>query len=259
MEGINFLVLANKLRFRGPAPLHHTLLSGREVTGVTVQTLHPKHFDEGVILAQTSPPGFEHQCSTVPELSKLTAKEGASMLIQCIKDGTFVQPLNHKGHLPNDVDRRGMRTAPKITPIDRLIIWDTWTAEEILRRHRVIGPLWNSLFIQDVSDATKPKMIRLIWSSGFTRSSEVLDVVDPGLGPGQPYIKDLGTTKQAVFIRTSDNECLKVDQIKIEGGREDDPVRSCRRARLFSGTPLEHSLDIGQTGTIHKLFMNPLV
>lgn len=80
-------------RFRGPAPLHHTLLQGRETTGVTLQTLHPKHFDDGEIIAQTPYPGIKHGAKTVEELRDLLAPIGAQMLVQAIKDRSFVPPI----------------------------------------------------------------------------------------------------------------------------------------------------------------------
>jgi methionyl-tRNA formyltransferase len=43
---------------RGAAPIEHAILSGRNYTGVSVQTLHPLHFDHGVVLAQTPAPGI---------------------------------------------------------------------------------------------------------------------------------------------------------------------------------------------------------
>ncbi|KAI8139306.1 formyl transferase, partial [Fennellomyces sp. T-0311] len=39
-------------KFRGAAPIQHTILSGDDVTGVTVQELDDKKFDAGRILAQ---------------------------------------------------------------------------------------------------------------------------------------------------------------------------------------------------------------
>lgn len=40
-------------KYRGAAPIQHTILSGDDETGVTVQELSDKEFDAGRILAQT--------------------------------------------------------------------------------------------------------------------------------------------------------------------------------------------------------------
>ena len=251
-----FLPKLTTSRFRGPAPLHHTLLSAFERTGVTVQTLHPMHFDEGVVLAQTPHPGFKHQCSTVPALIKLTATEGANMLVQCLKDGAFIPPLQPRIHLQADKAKRAIKAAPKITPADRHIDWSSWTAEEILRRHRVIGPLWNAIVTKDAIKGTEAGTTRLIWSSGFTRASSTFNA---GLRPGQPFIKDLGNEKQAVLISTCDDQCLKIVQMKIEGRHNEDPVRSCKHAGLFSGRPIGQEESVMQSGTLRELFMDSLV
>ncbi|KAL9100107.1 MAG: hypothetical protein Q9163_004482 [Psora crenata] len=214
--------------FRGPAPLHHTLLTG--------------HFDEGLILAQTRPPGFEHHCTTVPELLNLTATEGANMLIRCIKDGAFKPPLQVRGDSVG-IMSRASRYAPKITPADRHIDWNSWTADEILCRHRVIGPLWNNVTTKSANYASSVKTNRLIWSSGFTKSSGAFN---PGIGPGQLFIRSPGTIEQAVLIATCDNQCLKVSRIKLEGGKEDEPVRSCKNAGILSGNPPPKDRDASQ-------------
>ena len=41
-------------KYRGAAPIQHTILAGDDVTGVTVQELDDKQFDAGRILAQRS-------------------------------------------------------------------------------------------------------------------------------------------------------------------------------------------------------------
>ena len=250
------MAITNGSRFRGPAPLHHTLLSGRERTGVTVQTLHPKHFDQGEILAQTPFPGFEHRCTTIPELSKLTANEGASMLIRLIRDGAFPLAQRPQGHLPSKVEQYAVKDAPKISPADRHIDWSTWTAEEILRRHRLIGPLWNNVVTCSAKNPVEAKTTRLIWSSGFSKSSSALT---PGLGPGHLFVSSLGTSKQAVHIQTCDSQCLQVDQIKTEGRQSEDPVRGCKQAGIFGGEMLPQIEDLERSETRHALLLNPLV
>ena len=38
--------------------------------------------------------------------------------------------------------------APKLSPDDRRVDWNAWTAQDILRRQRVLGPLWNMAVTQ---------------------------------------------------------------------------------------------------------------
>ncbi|KAI0146949.1 hypothetical protein GGR57DRAFT_478146 [Xylariaceae sp. FL1272] len=94
---------------RGPAPLHHTLLQGRKVAGVTLQTLDDKAYDHGVILDQTHP---DHrldagavrifdECRTVPQLQSLMTPVAASMLVRGLRQGL---------HVPPHEDRRWQKT-----------------------------------------------------------------------------------------------------------------------------------------------------
>lgn len=128
--------------FRGPAPLHHVLLAGESYTGVTLQTLHPKKFDHGAILAQTPFPGFEipnPSTCTVSQLLEFISPKAADLLVQGIRDKVFLPPI--KDLAP--ISSRRLRHAPKITTEDRFIHWDTMTATEICRRDRVLGRLWS--------------------------------------------------------------------------------------------------------------------
>lgn len=110
---------------------------------MTVQTLHPEHFDQGTILAQTPYPGFEHGCSTVPELVTLMSSKGAEMLVQVITNRLFLQPIKSPDTFQDHRVTATARAAPKITTQDKFIDWNTWTAEVIIRRHLIIGPLWS--------------------------------------------------------------------------------------------------------------------
>ena len=211
----------------GPAPLHHALLSGDIYTGVTVQTLHPKRFDQGTVLLQTPYPGIECKGSNVKELSQMLAPEGASILIDCIKKQLYVNnPGFDRCEKPGD--RGGFenaRPAPKITPADRLLKWDSWIAAEIIRRQQVIGPLWSLVQLNGNIQRTK----RLIWTMGF---EEIFDgpVIDYPVG--QPIIKTANSSTHDVFVRTCDNHLLKVNDITIEGGRRAQPLEAIVRAGM---------------------------
>ena len=118
-----------------------------------------------------------------------------------------------------------VRAAPKITPKDRLIDWDTWTAEKILRRHQVIGPLWSSARV----DADNKFERRIIWSTGFELCEDAPEV---NLPLRQPIVTGYGTASQSVHIGTCDNKVLKIHQITIEGGGQADPVQAALRASM---------------------------
>lgn len=199
--------------FRGPAPLHHTLLCNEENIGVTMQTLHPGEFDRGQILAQSEYPGFKHSCDNVPDLEAMISQKAARMFVKGLRDLVFVSPRQDVGWYNTRGNIRPVRHAPKITPEDRHIDWGTWPAKRILRTHQIIGPLWNIAgAIKD--DTPLPK--RVIWSSGFTELAAVTDTIPQ---PGHPIVHQPQSGTRSILIRTCDGHTLKVNDAKIEGER----------------------------------------
>ncbi|KAJ4331832.1 Methionyl-tRNA formyltransferase [Ascochyta clinopodiicola] len=129
---------------RGSAPIEHAILKQREYTGVSVQTLHPTQFDQGVVLAQTSAPGIrigEHE--TAGELKERLAVVGAEMLVDVLKTRKFISPLEDvswyaQTNKPTDY-------APKITKQDAFIDFPSMSMDQILAVHRALGDTWCKL------------------------------------------------------------------------------------------------------------------
>ncbi len=215
--------------FRGPAPLHHTLLAGRRRTGITLQTLHPQHFDHGTILAQTPYPGFEipepGNC-TVRQLLGLVAPKGADMLVQGIRDRLYVPPLKEVGWFHGREDAQNLRRAPKVTSEDRHVDWNSWTAEDVLRRNRVIGPLWNMATCRESSAPEK----RIIWDSGFKATAVT---ANPDLLPGVPFA-DGQSKEHNLLVGTCDGKILEIDNAKVEGEKSTRPWLAAGRAGMMS-------------------------
>jgi hypothetical protein len=143
---------------RGPAPLQHTLLAGRSLTGVSLQTLDHQQFDHGMVLAQT-PANTEHEyalriprdCTTVAGLQALVTPVAAQMLVQALRAGLHVPPVEDRGWKPDAVQRATLLHAPKITKKDRQVTLATLRAcgedapaarGTLARRQDAIGPLW---------------------------------------------------------------------------------------------------------------------
>ena len=213
--------------FHGPAPMHHTLLNHCCRTGITLQTMHPEQFDQGSILDQTPFPGFEHGCSTTSELSSVMAPLGAEMLVRGIKNSIFVPPYELKGW-----ERDGLkglrRPAPKITPEDSHLDWQTWTAEEILRKQRIIGPLWNILKPPSVTGSRER---RVIWSSGFSKVFPG-PVSVHGDALGAPYPAVSTTQAEIAHINTCDGHVLQVARVKLDGEREKSSAAILRNSAV---------------------------
>ncbi|KAF2262297.1 Formyltransferase [Lojkania enalia] len=129
--------------FWGPAPIQHTLLKKRPMTGVTVQTLDPVHFDHGTILAQTPSPGLPLDTGldlTTAKLTALLGEAGAQMLLHVLESRAFLPPLVDAGWY--SASGGPIDHAEKITKQHRFVDLLTATADDILIRHRVLGGLW---------------------------------------------------------------------------------------------------------------------
>lgn len=211
--------------FRGPAPLHHTLLCNEENIGVSLQTLHPEEFDRGQILAQSEYPGFKHSCQDVPDLEAMVSPKAAEMLVKGLRDLVFVPPRQDVGWYSIRGGNQPVRNAPKITPEDGHIDWDTWPAQRILRTHQIIGPLWN---ITGAIKEGKPLAMRVIWSGGFTKLTTHMDNVPQ---PGHPIVHGLQTGTNSVLIKTCDGHMLQVNNVKIEGQK--DTASVCHEFKKF--------------------------
>ncbi|NWT89520.1 FMT protein, partial [Lanius ludovicianus] len=121
-------------RWRGPAPIVHTVLHGDKVTGVTIMEIRPKRFDVGPIIKQEEvavPP----QC-TAQELEGMLAKMGANMLLAVLKN--LPESLKNKKEQPKE----GVTFAPKISVVKSCIKWEEQTAAQIIQLHRAIGSMF---------------------------------------------------------------------------------------------------------------------
>ncbi|KAK2496594.1 hypothetical protein MC885_000010 [Smutsia gigantea] len=85
-------------RWRGPAPIIHTVLHGDRVTGVTIMQLRPKRFDVGPILKQETVPVPPK--STAKELEAVLSRLGADMLISVLKN--LPESLSNARQQPTD-------------------------------------------------------------------------------------------------------------------------------------------------------------
>ncbi|XP_036788230.2 methionyl-tRNA formyltransferase, mitochondrial [Manis pentadactyla] len=118
-------------RWRGPAPIIHTVLHGDRVTGVTIMQIRPKRFDVGPILKQETVPVPPK--STTKELEAVLSRLGADMLISVLKN--LPESLSNGRQQPTE----GVTHAPKISACTSCIKWEEQTSEQILRLYRAIG------------------------------------------------------------------------------------------------------------------------
>ncbi|EON62733.1 hypothetical protein W97_01958 [Coniosporium apollinis CBS 100218] len=224
---------------RGPAPIHHTLLQGRKTTGITLQTLHPKHFDQGMILAQTPELDIPHPDTCTPKvLIEYLAPLGGQLLVESLRKRLFVPPLEDAGWYAKEGQK--LWHAPKITKEDRHINWPrpqhfhysiqhspssvVRTAEDLLRRDRVLGDLWDTTTYQSVIPY-EAKAKRIVFHGWEQVSSDdpVFKELGPAeeLKPGVPHIAEHSNASPSLYYRTQDEppKLVRVTSCTVEGGK----------------------------------------
>ncbi|XP_037358616.1 LOW QUALITY PROTEIN: methionyl-tRNA formyltransferase, mitochondrial [Talpa occidentalis] len=158
-------------RWRGPAPIIHTVLHGDTVTGVTIMQIRPKRFDVGPILKQEMVPVPPK--STSKELEAVLSRLGANMLISVLKN--LPESLNSGRQQPAE----GVTHAPKISAGTSCIKWEEQTSEQILRLYRAIG---NIIPLQTLWMDNTIKLMDLVEVSGSVLTDQKLigQAVFPG-------------------------------------------------------------------------------
>ncbi|XP_011795953.1 PREDICTED: methionyl-tRNA formyltransferase, mitochondrial [Colobus angolensis palliatus] len=127
-------------RWRGPAPVIHTVLHGDTVTGVTIMQIRPKRFDVGPILKQETIPVPPK--STAKELEAVLSRLGANM----VKFSNILLLFTHL-------------VAPKISAGTSCVKWEEQTSEQIFRLYRAIG---NIIPLQTLWMANTIKLLDLV-------------------------------------------------------------------------------------------------
>lgn len=118
-------------RWRGSAPIFHTILHGDGVTGVSIMQIRPKRFDVGPILQQEM---YEipKNC-TAEELGATLAVMGSRMLMDTLKN--LPERIANRKEQPKE----GASFAPKISSTMACIIWEEHSCDYIDRLFRAIG------------------------------------------------------------------------------------------------------------------------
>jgi len=198
---------------RGPAPIHRALLHNDTHTGVTLQTLHPQHFDRGDIVAQT-PAIAIPKTATVETLLPTLGHAGADLLTQSLKTQSFLPPYSSKSssHSTHGL----LRHAPRITSSDHKIDPEHDTANKILTYSRVLGrlscPASLTIFLQNITPFKAASPIQI---TGLT------DVTDE-LPSTQSAVKTTYSIRRhnndwKLLLRTVDGRFLTPESINVPG------------------------------------------
>ena len=140
--------------------------------------------------------------------------------------------------------------APKISSDDRHIDWRGWSAQDILRRIRVLGPTWNlaTVSAQAVTflDGARMRPLKRL----LMQSLHQIPSSDPSIArfepleAGLPFLQrfsdddddndGLGRPVDRVCVWTRDGKVIEIGQIKIERKIWMEAARAARAAHLFN-------------------------
>uniref|UniRef100_A0A8B9HUK0 Methionyl-tRNA formyltransferase, mitochondrial n=1 Tax=Astyanax mexicanus TaxID=7994 RepID=A0A8B9HUK0_ASTMX len=118
-------------RWRGPAPVFHTVLHGDALTGVSIMQIRPKRFDVGPILSQELYPVPEK--ITAEELGASLAVLGAQLLIDTLRN--LPERIANK----REQSKEGATFAPKVNSSMSCLVWEEQTCAEIDQLYRALG------------------------------------------------------------------------------------------------------------------------
>lgn len=149
-------------RWRGPSPIHHAILAGDQVTGVTVMKIVPDEFDVGLVLAKKEYhiPRRGTTSSVYADLSLI----GAELLFDTLVN------LDDRLQKAENQSQQGVTKAPKAKKIHGELNFRKMTSIEIDRKVRAFTGLidvfsqWPlnpdcSLFLYDMVDPIEMELI----------------------------------------------------------------------------------------------------
>lgn len=120
-------------RWRGASPIHHAILAGDEITGVTVMKIDPDKFDTGDVLSY-----HEYKMPQRPQFSTVF-KDLAQLASKAIVETLTNLPTALENAKPQS--NVGITKAPKPKPVDGFINFKQLTSIEVDRRVRALNGL----------------------------------------------------------------------------------------------------------------------
>lgn len=248
---------------RGAAPTQWAIILGRQQTGVSLQTLHPTKFDEGLVLAQTPGPVPIDDQITESALADRLAPLGAELLVKAIRNRLYLPPYHAITPL-----RQAMSLAPKIKMEDKIMDFAKLGRHEICQRWRALGSL--HAFAEDVDG----KKVRIKCGQIYTARSnyDLVDAIrDMSRGDGAlhhqtpigvPFAcvnraRDVMMCQEPLIVKTKDGT-IKIWDVTVEGKSSGPAAQRAAQAKLF-GTPFQ--LEGGNEwdpGSMFYRFLKPL-
>ena len=204
-------------RYRGAAPIEHTLLNGDAETGVSIIELHRGKFDAGAVLDQVRTPVEPHEGCRA--LTARLAELGAQRLMHVL--------ANYERCRANATQQseQGATKAPKLRPSDGLIRWDdptACTAECLMRRFRAFD---NSFGVYSHITFGKPE--------GVPKRVRLLEL-SPLSEPAAPAYKSGSTAGSLVYDKKAGLLALRASDGWLAVGRLHVEARSPLSVKEFA-------------------------
>ncbi|UKZ62127.1 uncharacterized protein TrAtP1_003387 [Trichoderma atroviride] len=206
---------------RGPAPIHHAMMRNEKYTGVSLQTLDPKAFDHGVVLAQTPSPGIPIPAgTTLQQLTESLAKVGAEMLVQGLRDGVHVPPYTSVEWMANQLKGEKLVHAPKVSKGESQINWPEWNSTDVARFLNIFNTVWTHAR----NDKGKFKRVLFLDAESVSehgvtgRSEEILFRFERG-NEGHDVQRNVRVDDEhdAFYIQMADESWVRVRNVKVDG------------------------------------------
>ncbi|VVD02890.1 unnamed protein product, partial [Leptidea sinapis] len=186
-------------RWRGAAPIFHTLLHGDEVAGVSLMKIKPDLFDVGEIISQQEVQVPED--ILLPQLTTQLSDIGAEMLLDCLRC------------LPSSLDNAKPQSnhcvtyAKKINKSISEVQWSDMTAKQVYNLYRAIYGLY------PLTTTFRNKPMKLF--NAFINKDEEESIDNKPAGSLE-YCKRL----DAIKILCKDNRYVYFRSVRIVGKRE---------------------------------------
>ena len=174
-------------RWRGAAPVIHSLINGDKVTGVSIMRVKPKRFDAGEIFAMKEVTITEDMLRT--ELTRILASTGADLLMQVISNfDKYLDEVKYQ-------DEREVTYAPLVNKDISKVDWSILTNIEVYNLWRAVGDMYKLRTFYSESSASM--------KIGIILPPSVLDgaELDEGRDPGSLVFLRRGKRKKFVCVK----------------------------------------------------------
>ncbi|KAK4075429.1 uncharacterized protein Triagg1_4550 [Trichoderma aggressivum f. europaeum] len=197
------------------------MMRGEKYTGVSLQTLDPKVFDHGTVLAQTPSPGLPIPASaTLQNLTEALAKVGAEMLVQGLRDGLHVPPYTDAGWMVEQLGDEELVYASKVGKGESQISWSDWTPTHFERFINIFDTVWTQ------ARNSKGKFKRVLFLDAESvpkhdvtgRDEEVLFRVEAGKeGKDTQRAVRVDDERDAFYVQAAHGGWVRVKNVKVDG------------------------------------------